>query len=334
MPLRILDSWWICCHVAPVKMECKEGSNSCSVIITNGTRYYVTLLYFDIYVYIWLYNTHCLHVHNHIQTLDQLVLHQLTYRCIKTMRWYDRMWYDMTWHDTTCRNMSTVYYLYLYCVVQCDNSILWPFNNTEWLYSEVLPELPSLFWLPWPSHPAPIGLQDIASKPGDDTLEIVIVRHSDHRTGPPLNWATGPLGHWGTGPLGHWATGLEGTLLCGCMACTRAWLGHETWKQCSGGAAGQTQDKKQLCWEMPEVAQLVAWGFHWTLRFQKLQEYLNISTPTTPHHSPLRITDNIRPSARLRRKVVFMVPLSPRPWDGLNFNWGLAFTKQQNKKAG
>lgn len=35
---------------------------------------------------------------------------------------------------------------------------------------------------------------------------------------------------------------------------------------------------------------------------------------------------------RLRRKVVFMVPLSPRPWDGLNFNWGLAFTKQQNKK--
>jgi len=35
---------------------------------------------------------------------------------------------------------------------------------------------------------------------------------------------------------------------------------------------------------------------------------------------------------RLRRRVVFMVPLSPRPWDGLHFNWGCAFTKQQNKK--
>ena len=123
--------------------------------------------------------------------------------------------------------MSTVYYLYLYCVVQCDNSILWPFNNTEWLYSDVLPELPSLFWLPWPSHPAPIGLQDIASKRGDDTLEIVIVRHSDHRTGPPLNWATGPLGHWATGPLGL-------KVLC----CVAAWHapGHDWAKRLENNA--------------------------------------------------------------------------------------------------
>ena len=36
---------------------------------------------------------------------------------------------------------------------------------------------------------------------------------------------------------------------------------------------------------------------------------------------------------RLGRKVIFMVPLSPKPCDGLHFNWGCAFTKQQNKKA-
>ncbi|CAK9034491.1 unnamed protein product [Durusdinium trenchii] len=35
---------------------------------------------------------------------------------------------------------------------------------------------------------------------------------------------------------------------------------------------------------------------------------------------------------RLQRRVIFMVPLSPRPCDGLSFNWGCAFTKQQNKK--
>ncbi|CAJ1359602.1 unnamed protein product [Effrenium voratum] len=35
---------------------------------------------------------------------------------------------------------------------------------------------------------------------------------------------------------------------------------------------------------------------------------------------------------RLGRKVIFMVPLSPKPCDGLHFNWGCAFTKQQNKK--
>ena len=36
---------------------------------------------------------------------------------------------------------------------------------------------------------------------------------------------------------------------------------------------------------------------------------------------------------RLLRRVIFMVPLSPRPLDGLSFNWGCAFTKQQNRKA-
>ena len=37
---------------------------------------------------------------------------------------------------------------------------------------------------------------------------------------------------------------------------------------------------------------------------------------------------------RLNRRVVFMVPLNPKEWNGLHFNWGCAFTREQNKKAG
>lgn len=35
---------------------------------------------------------------------------------------------------------------------------------------------------------------------------------------------------------------------------------------------------------------------------------------------------------RLNRRVVFMVPLNPKEWNGLHFNWGCAFTREQNKK--
>ena len=35
---------------------------------------------------------------------------------------------------------------------------------------------------------------------------------------------------------------------------------------------------------------------------------------------------------RLRHRVIFMVPMSPRTHEGVHFNWGCAFTKRDNKK--
>ena len=105
--------------------------------------------------------------------------------------------------------MSTVYCLCLYCIVRCDNSILWTFNNTEWLYSKVLPELLCI-----------------------SLLAPVVKTPIDHRTGK---------------------------VLC----CVAAWHapGHDWAKRLENNAVEaqpeRTISKKQLRWEMPEVAQLV-----------------------------------------------------------------------------
>lgn len=37
--------------------------------------------------------------------------------------------------------------------------------------------------------------------------------------------------------------GSKGTLWCGCMGCTAAWLDQKIWRQCSGGAASSRQSQ-------------------------------------------------------------------------------------------